>query len=330
MPEQRRTVTRVVTPPDPRRHRWLIGAIGALAASGLIFGGVGVPASAGDVNAGGDLRASAEVQGGCVTVAAGTGGADGSADPQQGPDAAGLQAAGRGTATVSVCGDDPGGSLPDDLDGVVPGDLDDAVPGDLDDAVPGDLDDVVPDEPGSSLKDEVVGVVTAALEGGLPGDGDGSLPGDPSDELPGGLGGLVEDGSGIDPGGLLDRVAQIIPEAIDGALPGGHSGGGPGGNSGGGAPAVNTSGSGSVSGSVAVAGAGAERSGGPTDVVLGAEVDRAAPTLVGPAPSPGTTLPRTGGGLGNGVLRLVAWLGIGRALLGLANRRRPAAGVGQD
>jgi hypothetical protein len=138
-------------------------------------------------------------------------------------------------------------------------------------------------------------------------------PGDPGDpgDLPDGLGGLVPNGSGIDPGGLLDRLGQIIPGAGDGSGPGG---------SGGGAPAVNTSTNGSVSESVTVGGAGAER-GGPTDVVPAAEVGSGVPTLAGTGSSPGATLPRTGGGLGIGVLRLVALLGLGRALVGLANRR---------
>ena len=328
MSEHRSAVTRIVGSSVPRRRRWLIGAVGALGASGLILGGVGVPVSADDVTAGGNPTASATVQDGCVTAAVGTGEAGGSVDPQG--DEGQLQAAGDGTATVSVCGDDLGGPPSGDPGG----------------SVPGDVDDVVPDDLGGSLAGELVGVVTGALDGELPGDGDGSppvdpddlsgglgdvdpgevggiipgelggpgddLPGDLGDVVPGGVGGLVPDGSGIDPGGLLDRLAGIIPGSIDdGETPSGN---------GGGKPAVKASGTGSVSGSVTVGGDGTEGSA-PTDVVLVAELERGIPSSVATAGSPGASLPRTGGDLGNGVLRLLALLGLGRGVLGLANRR---------
>ncbi|MEW6476254.1 MAG: hypothetical protein AB1679_28680 [Actinomycetota bacterium] len=332
MAEQRSAIVRIVGSSVPRRRRWVIGAVGALGASGLILGGVGVPVSADDVTAGGNPHASATVQDGCVTATAGTGEAGGSLVPQG--DAAEVQAAGDGTATVSVCVDDLG-DLP-------PG-------GDPGGSVPGDIDDVVPDDPGS-LAAEVVATVTGVVEGGLPGDGDGPLPGEPGDDLPGGLddldpgeledvipgdpgdpggdlpedpgdavpgdlGGLIPGGSGIDPGGLLDRVVAIIP------APGGDSGTPDG--DGGGQPPVNPSGNGSVSGSVSVGSEGAER-GDPTEFPLGAELERGEPVSVGTALSPGAALPRTGGGLGDGVLRLIALLGLGRGVLGLANRRRSA------
>ena len=330
MSEHRRAVTRLRGAPATHRRRLLIGAVGALGVSGLILGGVSFPVSAGEMNAGGNLHASIDVQSDCVTAVAGTGEADGSIDQQESSDATGLKATAQGTATVSVCSDDlggpppddPGGSLPGDLDDMVPGELDDVEPGDVDDVVPGDVDDVVPGESGGSLEGEVVGVVTAALDGGLPGDGDDPFPGDPGNHP----GGLIPEGSGIDPGGVFDRLVQIIPGAIGGSGPGGN-GGGPAGN-GAGAPAVNTSTNGSVSGSVAVGGVGGER-GGPTDVVLSTEIADGAPALVGTSISPGSTLPRTGGGLGNGVLRLVAVLGLARALVGLVNRRRPAPGARQ-
>ena len=329
MSEHRRPVTRPTGASVTHRRRLLIGAVGALGASGLILGGVGVPVSAGDVNVAGDLHASVEVQdGGCVAAAAGTGGADGSVVPEQGTDATGLEAAGHGSATVSLCRDDvddlppadPGGSLNEDLEGIVSGALDDAESVDVSDVVPGDA--------GGSLEGEVVAVVTAALDsaGGedgdlpgvlddiVPGDGDGSFPGEPGDP---GLGGLVPEVSGIDVGDLFDRVGQIILGANGGGPVGDNGGSGPGGN-GGGAPAVNTPTNGS--GSVAVGGAGAER-GEPTDVVPSTEVGGGAPALVGTSASPGATLPRTGGGLGNGVLRLIALLGLGRGLVGLAKRR---------
>jgi hypothetical protein len=327
MSEHRRAVTPLAGTSITRRSRLLIGAVAALGASGLILGGVGVPVSATDVNAAGDPYASVEVQDACVTAAAGTGGADGSVAPQEGSDAATLEASGQGTATVTVCRDDPGGALPDDPGGSLPDD-----PGSI---VSDELDDVVPGEPGGSLEGEVVGIVTATLDGGLPGDGDGSLPGDLDDaldgvvpdggdgpfpgDIPGGPGGLLPDGSGIGAGDLFDRLAEIITGAGDGSGPGGNDGNDNGGN-GGGAPAVNTSTDGSLSGSVAVGGIDAER-GDPTDAVSGTEVVGGAPALVGTSISPGGTLPRTGGGLGSGVLRLVALLGLGRGLVGLAKRR---------
>lgn len=336
MSEHRRALTCPAGASVTRRRRLLVGVVGAIGASGLMLGAAGIPVSAGDVNAGGNPSASVDVQDGCVTAVAGTGGADGSVTPQQG-EAATLDAAGQGTATLTVCRedlgdapspDDPGGSLPDD-----PGEI---VPGELDDVVPDELDDVMPGEPDGSLEAEVHGILTAALDGDLPGGGDGSppgdlpdgldgvipddgdgFPGDPGDgsfpgdpgDLPGGLGGLVPGGSGIDAGDLLDRLGEIIS--------GVGGGGAPGGGNGGGAPAVNTSTNGS--GSVSVGGVDAEKTN-LVDVIVGGEFGGGDPAVVGTTVSPGATLPRTGG-LDMGVLRLVAWLGLGRGLLGLARRR---------
>jgi hypothetical protein len=78
-----------------------------------------------------------------------------------------------------------------------------------------------------------------------------------------------------------------------------------------------------VTGSAAVAGAGAERDV-PADSILGAEVERDALLPTGTAVSPGATLPRTGGGFGSGFARAIAFLGLGRALFGLRHRQRPA------
>jgi len=280
MSEYRRAVTRPVGASVTRRRRLLIGAVGALGASGLILGGMGVPVSADDLSVAGDLHASVEVD---------------------------LPPA------------DPGGSLSEDLEAVVS----DA----LDDAESVDVGDVVPGEPGGSLEGEVVAVVTAALNGAggeagdlpgalddiVPGDGSGSFPGEPGGP---GLGELVPEVSGIDVGDLFDRVGQIIPGA-NGGPDGDNGGSGPGGN-GGGAPAVNASTNGS--GSAAVGGAGAER-GEPTDRGITTEVGAGFPALVGTSSSPVGTLPRTGGGLGNGVVRLIALLGLGRGLVGLAKQR---------
>lgn len=320
---QPRAVTRPAGTSATRRRRLLVGAVGALGASGLILGGVGIPVSAGDVTAVGNPSASVDVQDGCATASAGTGGADGSVAPQQG-DPATLEASGQGTATVTVCPDDPGTPSPDDVVGSLPDD-----PGEI---VSDELDDVVPDEPGGSLEGEVNAVVTAVLEGAPLGDGDGWLPGDlPGDDVvpggggsfpgdPGDLpGGLLPDGAGIDAGDLFDRLGEIITGAGVGSGPDGNGGSGAGGN-GGGAPAVNPSTNGSVSGSVAVGGVDAE-GGDPAGLVNGTELGRGTPVLVGTSVSPGGTLPRTGGGLGQGVLRLVALLGLGRGLAGLAKRR---------
>jgi hypothetical protein len=64
-----------------------------------------------------------------------------------------------------------------------------------------------------------------------------------------------------------------------------------------------------------------------TEVVLGTELERGVPSSVGPAVSPAGSLPRTGGGFGTGVLRLLALLGLGRAVLVRANRRRYGPGI---
>ena len=326
MSEHRRAVTRPAATQVTRRRRLLVGAVGALGASGLIVGGAVIPVSAGDVNAGGNPYASVDVQDGCVTAAAGTGGADGSVAPQHG-DGVTLDASGQGTATATICPGDLDGPSPDDPGGSLPDD-----PGDI---VSDELDEVVPDDPGGWLEGEVIGAVSAALddmapgdgEGPLPGDlpdglddiapgdGGGSLPGDPGD-VPGGPGALLPDGSGIDVGDLFDRLGEIITEAGDGGGPGGNDGNGRNGGNSGGAPAVNTS----TNGSVSVEGADAGR-GDPTDVYPGSEIGAGVPALVGTSASPGGTLPRTGGGLGSGVLRLFAFLGLGRGLVGLAKRR---------
>jgi hypothetical protein len=304
-----------------------MGAVGALGASGLILGGVGVPVSAGDVNAGANLQASADVRGGCLTAVVGTGGADGSVHPQQDTTSQ-LETAVQGTATVSMCPDDSGGTPPEGPGGSVPGELDEIVPGDL----------------GGSVADDLVGVIAGALESGAPGDGDGSAPGDPEgglpgdldgvvpgepgggdpgdpsgavpgglgDALPGGLGGLVPAGVGL-ARGILDRLPMVVP-GIDVGEPGGNDGDG---------PAINTSAVGTTSGSVAVGSTDAER-GAPTGQVPGGPNDRVGPGAIGTDSSPGAALPRTGGGLGTGVLRLIAVLGFGRAAFGLLNRRQRA------
>jgi hypothetical protein len=308
MSEHRNAVARVAGSSTARRRSWIIGAAAVLGASGLALGGLRVPVSANDLNAIGNAHASAEVQGECVTAAAGTGEAEGSVHPQQDSE---LQATGEGTATVIVCRDGLGGTPPGD-----PG----AVPGDPDDVVPDDLDDVVPDDVAGELND----LVTGALDGGVPGDGDGFPPGDPSGEIPGGggdevvpgdVGGLVPEGIGLVPN-LLDRLAEIIPPAVGGAGPDGNDPGD---------PAINPSPSGTASGSVEVGGASTDvnaEGGAATQAVLSAEVERGEPGVVDMVVAPGGSLPRTGGGLGSGLPRLIAFLGLGRALLALAIRRR--------
>jgi hypothetical protein len=165
--------------------------------------------------------------------------------------------------------------------------------------------------PLGDLPDGLDGVIPDDGDGFPADPGDGSFPGDPGD-LPGGLGGLVPDGSGIDAGDLLDRLGEIISGVGGGRAPGGGNGG-----NGGGAPVVSTSTNGSAS--VSVGGVDAEKSN-PADVIAGGEFGGGDQAVVGASVSPGATLPRTGG-LDTGVLRLVAWLGLGRGLVGLARRR---------
>jgi hypothetical protein len=316
MSEHRNAVARVAGSSTARRRRWMIGAVAVLGASGLALGGLGVPVSANDLSTTGSGHASAEVQGDCVTAATGTGEAEGSVHPQQGSE---LQATGQGTATVTFCRDGLGGTPP--------GDPGDPVPGDPDNVVPDDLDDVVPDDLAGELND----VVTGELEDGVPGDGDGFPPGGPDGEIPGGnagdeddvvpgdVGGLVPDGLALVPN-LLDRLAQIIPPAVGIGGPDGDDSRG---------PAINPSPSGTASESVDVGGASADvnAGGAATGSVLGAEVERGEPGVVGMVVAPGGSLPRTGGGLGSGPLRLLAFLGLGRALFALAKRWRPGAGL---
>ena len=303
MSEHRNGIARVAASSTRRRRRWMSGVVAVLGASGLALGGLGVPVSANDLNTTGNVHASADVQGGCVTAAAGTGQAEESVKPQQDSE---LQATGQGTATVSVCGDAMGGTPP----------------GDPDDPVPGNLDDVVPDDPAGELND----VVTGALDDGVPHDGDGFPPGDPGGALPGGdggnpgdvvpsdVGGLVPDGHGL-VRNLLDRLAQINPPALGGGGANGDDGDG---------PAMNPSPSGTASGSVDVRAASPEAAaegGSLTGSAPGGEPVSGKPGLAGATAASGGSLPRTGGGLGVGVLRLIAFLGLGRALFRLAMRR---------
>jgi hypothetical protein len=301
-------IARTVASPGARDRRRLAGVGAALlAVSGLIFGGVGNPVSAGDLTAGDTVHASAGVEEGCVAATAGTGGEGGSVSPEQDSDPFHVQATGQGTVTVSVCGDDPSdpdGSLPDALDGVVPDDLDDVLPGDPDDVLPGDPDDVIPGDPGGDPGDP--GDI-------VPVDPGEALPGGVGDVVPGGLGGLVADGVGLGRD-LIDRAGQIVPPA-GGDGPDGGTGGEPGAGA---PPAGNGPGSGSASGSVTVNAGAAERGTPPADAVLRADIERDAPA------SAGATLPRTGGGLGSGLPRLIAVMAVGRALFGLAKRRRLA------
>ena len=241
MSEHRRAVTHLAGSTFRRRRRWLLGAAGALGVGGLILGGVGVPASAGDANAGANVHATADVSGGCLTAVVGTGGADGSVQPQQDPTAQ-VEAAGQGTVTASVCPGDPAGALPDSV------------------------------------------------------------------------GGFVPSGSGLVPG-ILDLLPEVVP-GIDAGEPGGSGGDG---------PAINPAAGGTVSGSVAVGGIDAEGVA-PTGQAPGGPDAQAGPGATGTDILPGGTLPRTGGGLGTGVLRLIAVLGFGRAALGLVDRRRRAGG----
>jgi hypothetical protein len=310
MSEHRNAIAHVTAWSTRRRRRWMTGVIAVLGASGLALGGLGVPVQANDLNTTANVHASADVQGDCVTTAAGTGQAQESVNPEQDSK---LHATGQGTATVRVC--------PDGLGGPPPGD-----PGN---PVPGNPDDVVPDDPTGELND----VVTGALEDRLPDDGDGFPPGDPGGDIPGGdggdpghvvpgdPGGLVTDGHNLVPN-LLDRLAQITPPAVGEGDSDGNDGD---------RPATNPSPSGAVSGSVDVGAASADapqaESGPLTHSVPGADLEGGKPGLVGAVVAPGGSLPRTGGAPGTALLRLIAFLGVGRALFGLAIRRRSRAGL---
>jgi hypothetical protein len=305
----------------------MISAVALFGVSGLALGGFGIPVSANDLNMAGNVHASAAFQDDCVTATAGTDDAEGSVHPHQESE---VQATGQGTATVAVCRDGVGGTPP--------GDPGDPLPGGPDNVVPDDLDDVVPDDLDRELND----IVTGAIEDGVPDDGDGFPPGDPGaeipDEIPGGeipggeipggeipggeipggveedvvpgdVDGLVPDGRSLVPN-LLDRLAQIIP-VVPGSGPDGDGGGG---------PAINPS-PGTASASVDAGGGDASinaEAGAASHTVLGAKVERGEPALVGMGVAPGDSLPRTGGGPGPGLLRLIAFVGLGRALFTVA------------
>jgi hypothetical protein len=64
-----------------------------------------------------------------------------------------------------------------------------------------------------------------------------------------------------------------------------------------------------------------------TGSVLGADLERGEPGLIDAVVAPAGSLPRTGGAPGSGLLRLIAFLGLGRALFGLAIRRHSGAGL---
>ncbi len=147
----------------------------------------------------------------------------------------------------------------------------------------------------------------------------GALPEDPAGSVPGELDDLVPD----DPDPPLEtELEALVAAVLDGDLPAGIDLGLPGGNGGvAGKPAIGTSTSGTASGSVAV-GTGGEERGTPTEPVAGADLEHGAPFSAGAAIPPGGTLPRTGGGFGPGVLRLIAFLGFGRALVRLVKRNR--------
>lgn len=329
MSEHRNALVHVTAWSTRRRRRWMTGVVAVLGASGLALGGLGVPVQANDLNTTGNVHASADVQGDCVTAAAGTGPAQESVNPQQDSE---LQATGQGTATVRVCRDGLGGTPPGDPgnpvlgnpDDVVPddptGDLNDVVTGALDDGLPNDGDGFPPGDPGSDIPggdDVVPGQVVPDNPGGaLPG-GDG---GDPGHVVPGDVGGLLTDGHNLVPN-LLDRLAQINPPAVGEGDSDGNDGD---------RPATNPSPSGAASGSVDVGATSADaqaESGPLTGSMLGADLERGQRGLVGAVVAPGGSLPRTGGAPGTGLLRLIAFVGVGRALFVLAIRRRSRAGL---
>jgi hypothetical protein len=309
MSEHRNDFAPAVGCSSPRLRRWVIGTVAAMSLSGLLFGGLLAPVSADDVTGSVGSGVSAGFDGDCVKVAVGGDGAGGSVSPEEdgGPGDLGVTADGTGTSEVSVCRDDPGEGLPEDPGDAVPDDVDPGaiVPDDVNDvvaevtaAVLGELDGTVPDDP--------VGGVPGPDD--VPGDPGDAVPGDPGDAVPDGLGGLLPDGLGLVPD-LLDRIPALVPDGVDTGGPSGNGGDG---------PVVSPTAGGSGTASVdADAGAGAGED------VLGAELLHSAPAVTGGSVSPtGGTLPRTGGIPGSGLLRMIAVLGIGRAGLRLAARKR--------
>jgi hypothetical protein len=308
------------SPPSRRR---IIAAVSAISLSGLLFGALLAPVSADDVAGSVASGVSAEFDGNCVNVTAGGDGAGGSVGPQEGgiPSGHDVTADGTGTSEVSVCLDDLGEGLPEDPGDVVPGDPGGGGPGDLEGvvgdvaaAVLAELDGAVPGDPGDGVPGDPGGVVPGDPGDGLPGDPGGVVPGDPGDGTPGDLGELLPDVLGL-VSELPDRIPALVPDGIDNGGPDGDDGS---------RPAVSPSATGS---SPATGSAGSGDGGAPADLLLGGDLGNGAPGSSGGAMlHTGGTLPRTGGGLGSGLLRMIAVLGFGRAALRLAARRRPAAG----
>lgn len=139
-------------------------------------------------------------------------------------------------------------------------------------------------------------------------------PGDVEDAVPGNPAGLIPDVLGLGPD-IMSRLARILPRLVDTDGAAGFDAG---------RPAITTPSSGSGPSSV-VADAAQERETPLGDDLPGAEIESVVPTEAGTAPVPaGAMLPRTGGGPGVQLLRLLALAAAGRAILGLAGRRRKA------
>ena len=347
MSEHRSEPAPAVRSSSKRSGPWIMAAIGAISLSGLVVGGLLVPVSANDVAGSVGSGVSAEFAGGCATIAAAGGGAEGSVSPQGDGSSSGLavSADGDGASEVSVCLDELGDDLPADPGGAIPGDPGDIVPDGLDvvgevaAAIEGELDGAVPGDPGDGVPGDgdwgdALPEVGDGLPGdGLPGDGlpgggvpgggvpGGGVPGNPGDTPPGEVGDIVPgDGGGLLPDGLglvpdlVDRLLPLVLGEVDEGGPGGSDGDGPPAS-----PAANGSGTAPI---VADPGDGDEDA--PAEPVSGGGLgdDASMGSTDGTALPTGGTLPRTGGGPGVGLLRIMAFLGIGRAVLRLAGRSR--------
>lgn len=318
MSEHRRDLGPAPGSASVRSVRRIVTAVTVIGLSGLVFGALLAPVSADDVVGRLGSGVSVAFDGDCATVAVGGDGADAGLntegdDGPSGPDATG---AGRATSDISVCLDDasqglpedPGGGIPEDPAGSVPDDFDSVV-GEVSGAVLGQLDGA---DPGG-----VLGGAAEDLGDLIPGPPDDALPGGPGDVVPGDIGGdlpgaikrYLPDGLGLVPD-LVDGIPALIPEVAANGEPDGNDGPGP-------ATGPSASGSGATS---VVADSG---NGDPADSILGGELASGGQPSTGETElsTGGGTLPRTGGGLGSGVLRLIAALGTGHAALRLTARR---------
>ena len=290
------------------RHRWTAGALGALAASGLLFGGLARAASPSDLAGGVRLDVWADVHGGWV-------GGDGSVSGAAVPGGVSMR-----LASSAEVGSGADASV--DVDATADVDLERNPAGD-----PPPVPDPGPDP--TPLPD--------------PGPDPTPLPDPGPDPTPLPDPVTVPDPAPVvtpDPGGVV--LPTLDPPVAPGTDPGERcassrttprcgddhdSGGDPTGGTGGPQAKGSTT---AVAPAAIDAGGANEHGPGPLEQVLGRDVERTAPpSAESPAgngtPTPaGTTLPKTGGGTPIGALRVLGLAALGRALLSRTCRRRAA------